>query len=92
MILIETIKNNLTLRMWKLDLDTFQVVAYSNPSFATNLCHISQLGYIIMLCDKDENAWLLHYASYKSRRVAGSALRADTYAFADAYDFAYCAK
>lgn len=43
----------------------------------------SQLGFIVILCDKYENASLVHYASYKSR---------ETYAFADAYDTAYCIK
>ena len=45
-----------------------------------------------MLCDKQDNACVLNYASYKSRRVARSVLGAGTYAFADAYGFAYCAK
>ena len=45
-----------------------------------------------MLCDEHDNASLLHFTSYKSRRVTRSVLGAETYAFADAYDFAYCAK
>ena len=45
-----------------------------------------------MLCDKQGSACILHYASYKRRRVARSVLGAETYAFADACDFAYCAK
>lgn len=44
-----------------------------------------------MLNDKYDNASVLHYASYKIRRAARSVLGAETYAFADAYDFAYCA-
>ncbi len=57
---------NLTLRMRKLDLDALHIRAYSDASFATNSGHNSQLEYIIMLCDKDENAFILRYASYKS--------------------------
>ncbi len=78
--------------MRKLDLDTLHIRDYSNASFATNLRHTLQLGYIIIPCDKDDNASILHYASYKSRRVARSVLGAKTYAFAGAYDFAYGAE
>ena len=45
-----------------------------------------------MLCDKQGSACILHYSSYKRRRVARSVLGAEIYAFADACDFAYCAK
>ena len=48
--------------------------------------------FIFLLCDQSDNANALHYASYKSRRAARSVLGAETYAFTDAYDFAYCAK
>lgn len=45
-----------------------------------------------MLCDKDSNTNLLHFARYNSHRVARSVLGAETYEFADAYDDVYCAK
>ena len=83
---------NSTLCIRKLDLDTLHIRTFSDPSFATNRGHTSQLGYIIRLCNKYDNACILHYASYKSRRVARSVLGAETYAFADANDFAYCTK
>ncbi len=82
----------LSLQMRKLDMDSLHIRAYADASFATNHNLTSQLGYIVLLCDKWENYCTLHYASYKSRRVARSVLGAETYAFADAYDFAYCAK
>ncbi len=87
-----TVTYNFILRMRKLDLDTLHVIAYSDASFATSLGHTSQLGYIIILCDKDDNAGILHYASCKSRKVARFVLGAETYAFANAYDFSYCPK
>ncbi len=83
---------DLSLQMRKLDMGSLHVRAYADASFATNHNFTSQLGYIVLLCDKYDNASKLHYASYKSRRVARSVLGAETYAFADAYDFAYCAK
>ncbi len=82
----------MALRMRKMDPTTLQIRAYADASFSTNRDHTSQLGYIALLCDKNDNACMLHFASYKSHGVAGSALGAETYAFADVYDFAYCAK
>ncbi len=86
------ISRDLSLHMRKLGLDSLHIRAFADASFASNQGHTSQLGYIVLLCDKHDNVCVLHYASYKSRRVARSVLGAETYAFADAYDFAYCAK
>ncbi len=82
----------LSLRMHKLDGKTLHIRAYADASFATNNNMTPQLGYIVLLCDNLENACVLHYASYKSRRVARSVLGAENYAFAGAYDFVYSAK
>lgn len=78
--------------MRKLDPDSLHIPAYTDASFATNHVNSSQLGYIIPLCDKANNACVLDYASYKSHLLARSVLGAETYAFADAYNFRYYAK
>ena len=83
---------NLALHMKKLDFQSLHIKAFSDASFSTNYDQTSQLGYIITLCDKFNNACILHYASYKSRRVAKSVLGAESYAFADAYNLGYCLK
>ncbi len=83
---------HLSLCMCKLDPESLHVRAYTDASFSTNSNHSSQLAYILLLADKLDNACVLHYASYKSRRLARSVLGAGTYAFSDAFDFAYCAK
>ena len=75
---------DLSLHMWKIDLEFLHNRAFTDASFSTNHGHTSRLGYIFMLCDKQDNACILHYASYKSRRIARSVLGADTYAFVDA--------
>lgn len=82
----------ISLQMKKLDLDNIHIRAYADASFATNYDETSQLGYIVLLSDKSCNANILHFASYKSKRVPRSVSGAETYAFADAFDFAYCAK
>ncbi len=42
---------------------------------------------IILLMDKYNNAYLIHYASWKSRRVIRSVLAAENYAFVACEDF-----
>lgn len=42
--------------------------------------------YIILLCDDSEKANVLHYSSYKSKRIVRSVLGGEVHAFADAYD------
>ena len=64
----------------------FHFRPYADASFATNYHKSSQLGYIVLLADKFENANILHYISHNSKRVASSVLGAETYAFADAFD------
>ena len=83
---------HLSLRMPKLDPESLHVRAYTDASFSTNSDHSSQLGYIVLPADEHDSACVLHYASYKSRRVARSVLGAEMYAFAHAFDFAYCPK
>lgn len=78
--------------MKALDVDSLHLRAYSDASFATNSDCKSQLGYIVILSDKYNVANVLHFVSHKSKRVARSVLGAETYAFADAFDFSYCAK
>lgn len=80
---------HLKLKFQHLDTGSMHIRAYSDSSFANNEDLLSQLGFIILLCDKSLRCNVLHYASYKARRVTRSVLGAETYAFADALDFAY---
>lgn len=51
-------------------------VEYSDGSLQTNQDGLSQVGYIIFISDKDNNANLIDYASNKSRRELRSVLGA----------------
>lgn len=62
---------------------------YPDASFAENSNITSELGYIVMLADKSEKCIVLHFASYKGRRVCCSVLGAEFNAFGDAFDYAY---
>ncbi len=78
--------------MRKLDLKSVHVRAFPDASFATNHNENSRLGHIVLLCDKQDTTCVLHYASYRSRRVASTVLVAEICAFADEYDFVYWSK
>lgn len=78
--------------MQKLDLESFYLRFDTDSYFATNYDSSSQLGCIVLLCDKYINLNILHYISRNSKRVARSVLGAGTYAFVDAFDFAFCPK
>lgn len=80
------------LRMKKLDKKSLVIRAYSDSSFANNEDQKSQLGFIILLCDKFNNCNILHYNSYKAKRINRSVLGAEVYAFADAFDYAFTLK
>lgn len=58
----------------KLDTNSLRLVVYTDAAFATNKDYSSQLGYLILLADKQNRCNILHYCSYKSRRVARSVL------------------
>ncbi len=83
---------HIAFRMRKMDPIKLHIRAYAGASFSRNYDHTSQLGCIVLFCDKNGNAYVLHFASYKSRKVARSALGPETYAVGDSYGFAYCGK
>ncbi len=68
---------NLALHMRKIDLESLNIRELADASFAINHDHTSQLELTFLLCDKEGNAYVLHFASYKSRRVARSVLGAE---------------
>lgn len=71
----------------KLDLESLRVVGYSDASFAGNDDLSSQLGMIVLLMDSKNNATIMHYASWKCRRVTRSILAAEVHSFAACLDY-----
>ena len=69
--------------------EAVKVRVKAEDSFADKADLTSQLGYIILLADKFGTCNILHYASYKSRRVTRSVPGAELYLFYDAFDYAY---
>lgn len=65
----------LTLRHHPLDPFSLRLLAFSDSSFASNPDLSTQLGYIAIMTDQTVKANVLHYTSYKSRRIVRSVLR-----------------
>lgn len=59
---------------------------YADASFSTNDDLSSQLGYIILLADRDGYCHVLDYSSKKSKRVVRSIMGGEVCAFMDAFD------
>ncbi len=71
----------------KLDQESTSIKGYSDAGFATNKDLTSRLGMVVVLLDKFENAAIMHYSSWKSRRVVRSILAAEVYALSACHDF-----
>lgn len=54
---------------------------YTDASFVTNDDMPSKLGYVILLCDADDNCHILAYSSRKYRRVVRSIMAVEFNAF-----------
>ncbi|KAF7893815.1 hypothetical protein EAF00_007329 [Botryotinia globosa] len=69
-----------------LDLDSTQLVSFTDSSFANNADLTSQIGYFLVIVDEDNNANIIHYSSIKCRRVTRSVLASELYAMANGFD------
>ena len=83
---------NRGIKMKKLDIDSLHIKSNSDCSLANNADLPSQLGFIILLCDKYNNCNILSFSSHKSRRIVRSILEGEVYAFADCFDVSYTTK
>ena len=89
--IIKHLQNTISIRMKypKLDPISLYLVVYSDASFNNNKDNSSQLGSIILLMDKYYRASVLHFSSYKSRRVTRFRMAAETLAIVDGLDNAF---
>ena len=74
--------------MVKLDESSLRMIAFCDASFANNRDMSSQIGFVIVLADKYNNANIIHWQSVKCRRVTRSVLASELYGFAFAFDTA----
>ena len=71
----------------KLDIDSIYIAVYADAGFTNNEDLSSQLGFIVILKDKHNNAAIIHYGSWKCYRVTRSVLGTEIYAFSHCLDF-----
>ncbi|EED20730.1 conserved hypothetical protein [Talaromyces stipitatus ATCC 10500] len=83
---------NRGLRFVKIDLRTAQLYAFVDASFANNKDSSSQIGYIIVLADAQNNANILHWSSTKCKRITRSVLASEMYGMANGFDAAAAIK
>jgi hypothetical protein len=75
-----------------LDKESLKLVVFTDASFANNKDFTSQIGYIITLADKDNNANIIHWSSTKCKRVTRSILASELYGMASGFDMAVAVK
>lgn len=75
-----------------LNLDNVRLVVVTDASFANAPGSKSQLGYIIMMVDDDNNSNIIHYGSNRCSRIARSVMAAELHALTLGFDYAFVIK
>ena len=69
-----------------LDLDSLKIVVFADASFANNKDYSSQIGYVVVMMDKHDNANIIHWSSIKCKRITRSVLASELYGFVQGFD------
>lgn len=80
---------DLQLKFPKLDQNSLRLLVFKDGSHKNRENSHSQLGLNILTSEKTENCEIIHYQSYKWRRVARLSMAGETLAFTDGFDCAY---
>ncbi|KAI1002480.1 hypothetical protein K3495_g5719 [Podosphaera aphanis] len=75
-----------TLKYVQLDWNSTKIIAFTDSSFANNVDLSSQIGYVIVLADSENNANIIHWQSVKCRRITRSVLASELYAMTLGFD------
>jgi hypothetical protein len=70
----------------KLDIETLQLLVFTDSSFANNKDLSSQIGYILVLADLLNKVNIVHWSSVKCKRITRSVLASELYAMAHGFD------
>lgn len=71
-----------------LETSSLQIAVLFDASFVGNADLFSQLGYVVTIMDENNNLNVLHYSSFKSKRVTRSVLASELFAVVYAFDYA----
>ena len=74
------------LRFIRLDKNSLKLIVFTDSSFANNYDFSSQIGFVITLADKNNNANIIHWSSIKCKRVTRSVLASELYGMAHGFD------
>ena len=83
---IENITRGLT--FIPLDLNSISVMVFTDASFANNRDLLSQIGFIIILTDHNQDINILHWSLIKCKRVTRNVLAFKLYALAYGFNIA----
>ena len=70
----------------KLDINTLQLIVFTDASFGNNADLTSQIGYVIVLADGNNGANIIHWSSVKCKRITRSVLASELYGMALGFD------
>jgi hypothetical protein len=76
------------LKFVRLDKGSLKLIVFTDSSFANNTDFSSQIGYVLVLADSQNNANILHWSSTKCKRVTRSVLASELYAMSNGFDMA----
>ena len=77
---------NRGLKFVKLNINTLQLLAFTDASFANNKDLSSQIGYVLVLSDASNKANIIHWSSIKCKRVTRSVLASELYGMTHGFD------
>jgi hypothetical protein len=69
-----------------LDMSSLSLLVFTDASFANNKDLSSQIGFVIILTDRNQSANILHWSLIKCKRVTRSVLASELYALAHGFD------
>jgi hypothetical protein len=69
-----------------LDMNSLSLLVFTDASFANNKDLSSQIGFVIVLTDRNQSANILHWSSIKCKRVTRSVLASELYGLAHGFD------
>jgi hypothetical protein len=63
-----------------------RLIAFTDSSFANNKDCSSQIGYVLVLADDNNNCNIIHWSSVKCKRVTRSVIASELYAMVHGFD------
>ena len=69
-----------------LDISFLSLLVFIDASFTNNKDLLLQIGFVIILTDRNQSANILHWSSIKCKRVTRSILASKLYRLAHSFD------